>query len=244
MEGISAISWLARERKQLGGWLLRANDGVTRRANSVLPLDSPSLEINEAIAVSVDFYQHRKLIPRFQMTPISQPEGLDDILADTGWEYGLEVAIGVAENKDVLRNPVNIETGLMFRPDEEWMKAYIAGSGHTDADPQIREQLMLRSPMKKVFAMAKIDSTIASVGIGVRYKEWVGLFNIATIPRFRNQKAGTAVSQVIVAWGKSLGATHSYLQVETRNEPAKKLYDGLGFSNYYTYWYRVFRNEK
>ncbi len=191
----------------------------------------------------MDFYQSRNLLPRFQMTPISQPIGLDKLLADAGWEYGLEVAIDIAEIKDVLRNPVNVETELMFRPDEEWMNAYIAGSGHRDTDPQIREKLMLRSPLEKVFAIAKIGGAIASIGIGVRYKEWVGLFSIATIPRFRHQRAGTAVSQVIAAWGKSLGATRSYLQVETSNEPAKNLYEGLGFSNCYTYWYRVFRNE-
>ncbi len=240
LEGISAISWLARERKQLGGWLLRANDGVTRRANSVLPLDPPSLETKEAIAAVIDFYHSRNLIPRFQMTSISQPLGLDDMLVGAGWKYGLEVALEIADIKEVLKEPVRVETRLIFRPDEEWMKAYIAGSGHREPDPKIRENLMLRSPMKKVFAMAIIDDAIASVGIGVRYKDWVGLFSIATVPRFRHQKAGTAVSQVIAAWGKSLGATRSYLQVETNNDAAKELYDRLGFQNCYTYWYRFY----
>jgi ribosomal protein S18 acetylase RimI-like enzyme len=40
------------------------------------------------------------------------------------------------------------------------------------------------------------------------------------------------------------GCTCSYLQVVDANEPAKRLYDKLGYKKLYSYWYRIRKNQK
>lgn len=244
IEQIGSISWLAREIESLGGWTLRANDGVTRRANSVLPLDEPNCDIQEAIEYVIRFYAARNLIPRFQMTEISRPHNLEELLVDSGWKYGLEVEIEIANVDTVLDTETTVTTKLIDHPSQDWLNAYEVGSGHTDKDSSIRPKLMTRSTMKKVFALSIIDNRIASVGIGILCGQWIGLYSITTLPEFRRMNAGIAVSQAIVSWGKEHHATQAYLQVETDNHPAKRLYSRLGFKHCYTYWYRYYHQEK
>ncbi|MDF1540348.1 MAG: GNAT family N-acetyltransferase [Candidatus Thorarchaeota archaeon] len=244
LEQVGAASWLAREIEFFGGWQLRANDGVTRRANSVLPIESPECSLEKSIEYVVDFYKSKNIIPRFQMTEISLPLELDDVLVDSGWDYGLEVAIEVADVEKVLENRTDVRIEFQSHPSEEWMNAYILGSEHKDKDPSVRPALMTRSPMKKVFASSIIDDEIASVGLGILNGDWIGLYSIATHPEYRRQKAGVSVSQALVSWGKDNHANRSYLQVETDNIPAKRMYSQLGFKNCYTYWYRYYDVEK
>jgi ribosomal protein S18 acetylase RimI-like enzyme len=40
-------------------------------------------------------------------------------------------------------------------------------------------------------------------------------------------------------WGKSNGATQAYLQVETENQAGINLYNKLGFTEAYQYFYRL-----
>ncbi|MHA2426243.1 MAG: GNAT family N-acetyltransferase [Candidatus Thorarchaeota archaeon] len=244
LERIASESWVSRERSRLGGWLLRANDGVTRRANSVLPLGSPDCELEHAYERVVEFYKSRSLEPRFQMTKISQPAGLDKYLASRGWVYELESLIEVSPIMTMLEKPSKIQVNLLSMPTSEWMDAYIFASGHKDTDSNIRKELMHRSSLRKVFAAGMIDDTIAGVGIGVLSGNWIGLFSINTISDYRRRDVATSVSKMIGSWGLENGATHSYLQVESSNEPAKKMYARLGFIQHYKYWYRQLKKEK
>ena len=243
LEQIACESWMARETRDLGGWLLRANDGITRRANSVFPLADPECDLDEALNQVIEFYNSRGILPRFQMTEISIPTALDDFLVSQGWTYGLEVYIEVSPIKTVIEKPTELQVELLSTPSSDWMDAYILASEHKECNPNIRRELMLRSPLNKVFAAGKIDDTIAGVGIGVVSGDWVGLFSIGTLHEYRRRQVATDVSREIAAWGLDQGATRSYLQVETRNEPANKMYSRLGFKPCYNYWYRDYHNE-
>lgn len=239
LDRIASRSWPAREVQRLGGWLLRATNGVTRRANSVLPLDSDGIPIiSEAIEQVCEFYTKRSIVPRFQMTRACQPEDLDRILGEHGFEVELKVIIQtspIAELAGELAFPVDVKS----IPNLEWLAAYAKAGGYDESTLSIRQEIMGSVPAKKGYAAAKLDGKIVGIGFGVVDRGWIGLFAIVTQPEYRRRRVATTVSRALALWGQRQGATRVYLQVEERNDAALKLYEGLGFRNHHRYWYRM-----
>ena len=72
---------------------MRADHGVTRRANSVLPIAPQNIRLDFAIDSVIDFYNCRDLVPRFQLTEASHPSNLDSELDQRGFTIGLQVEL-------------------------------------------------------------------------------------------------------------------------------------------------------
>ncbi len=63
IERVAARHWRGTEEEWLGGWLLRAAEGFTGRANSALPLGDPGLPLDSALDAVVSWYRDRGLPP-------------------------------------------------------------------------------------------------------------------------------------------------------------------------------------
>ncbi len=243
IERINADMWVAEENHTLGGWVLRSNRDVTWRANSVLPMSSPGIGLDEAIHYCVDFYKSRDITPKFQLTEFSQPLGLDSILEQKGWRKGIEVDV---QTKDISKyEPMSLEyqVDILESPSSEWLDCFFEGTGHDSHDLEVRRELMLRSNVHKAFAQIRVGDVVACVGVGMALDGWIGLFRIGTRPHFRRQGLAQRLSEGLLEWGLSKGAFRAFLQVESDNDHAKKLYAKLGFSSLYMYWYRYLPDE-
>ncbi|MFW9959968.1 MAG: GNAT family N-acetyltransferase [Candidatus Thorarchaeota archaeon] len=244
LELLGHNAWVAEEKMRLGGWLFRADHGVTRRANSVLPLDSPNLPLPIAIDSAIEFFSCRELIPRFQMTEVSQPSDLDSELEQRGFSIGLQVDVWTARLSLLLAAQSPLETILQTQVTADWIDTYNLSSSHDPSTMNIRLAIMERTRLSKMYAEAVVDGVVAAIGFGVVESPWLGIFNIATHPDMRNRGAATAVNIALGNWAWKLGAEFAYLQVEAKNKPAKDLYTKLGFKHAYRYWYRDLNNAK
>jgi ribosomal protein S18 acetylase RimI-like enzyme len=238
LELIAHNAWFAQERMRLGGWLLRADNGITRRANSVLPLGSPGLDISTAIEFAIEFYTSRNLIPRFQVSEASLPEELDTILDDWGFKKVFYVEVWTAEISSLLKLHPSRETEYLGTLSEEWIDTYLQASGYDPSSMPTRKGILERTDQPHVYVQAKDGDSIDAVGFGVVEGDWLGVFNIGTRPEKRKSGAAIAVNHALGLWGSQQGAKRTYLQVEKDNRIAKKLYTKLGFAHAYTYWYR------
>ncbi|UCE10069.1 MAG: GNAT family N-acetyltransferase [Candidatus Thorarchaeota archaeon] len=242
LERIAFNAWRARDLEYLGEWILRANDGITRRANSALPIGSPKMETSKAIEHVIGFYESRGLPPRFQMSPACEPSNLDDTVQAFGFELGLTVSIQTAPIDSVASNGGKHEVDLIDAPTPSWLNAYAKGGNFDRHSLATRKGIMDRTLPEKVFASVSMDGGIVGVGFGVRENEWVGLFSLVTLDNYRRQGVALSINSAIAEWGRRRGAAKCYLQVETENKPALRLYNKLGFEEVYRYWYRVRRN--
>src|SRR5215472_16816484 len=77
MERIAAAHWRGTEEERLGGWLLRAAEGFTGRANSALPLADPGLPLDDALAAVAGWYRARGLRPMI-VVPLPVRAGVQD----------------------------------------------------------------------------------------------------------------------------------------------------------------------
>ena len=79
-------TWPAATMERLDGWILRFNDGVTHRANSVFTVDFPEgSDAAAAIAAAEAFFAAHGQPPCFMISPASIPRDLDRRLAARGY---------------------------------------------------------------------------------------------------------------------------------------------------------------
>ena len=71
-----------------------------------------------------------------------------------------------------------------------------------------------------------------------------GLFDIVTHESARRRGHARRVVSTLLAMGHAMGARNAYLQVESGNAPARALSAQYGFTERYTYWYRIHPGEK
>ena len=248
VESIAINAWPAEEIISLDGWKLRAAQGVTGRANSVWPnADNKQLTLDEKLTHAEQFYTERGLPPRFQITPASLPTDLDAILEARGYEYFSPTVVQIAEPATILQNT----TPLRQRPDftielseefsEEWYELYCEAEQATAQASAVRSGILQRIRPPVAFATLKIDDNLAAIALGVVEKEWMGVFNVETHHDYRRRGAASSLMRSLSIWAQMNKASNIYLQVVASNQPARAMYEKLGFSTLYKYHYRIKR---
>ena len=85
-EELPINAWPSLQTLLYDGWALRFANGYTKRANSVNPLYHSGTDVTEKIETCERLYRGKGLKVVFKMTPASQPEDLDSILAAQGYQ--------------------------------------------------------------------------------------------------------------------------------------------------------------
>jgi len=244
LDEVAANAWPALIVQHLDGWRLRATPGVrARRSSSVLPLDfGGALSLEERFALVDDFYRRWNEPVRYQISPAAQPSDLDERLADRGYEIEAPVDIQTAALPDVLARTEASEgttsVRITDRVDEPWLATTVELFGRGDT-ATMRERILDRIASPAAYALLEIDGRPASLGMGVLERAWLGIFSMGTTQEFRRQGAATAVLNALARWASQHGGEHAYLQVESDNQVAHRLYEGAGFTTTYGYHYRT-----
>ncbi|MCF2532938.1 GNAT family N-acetyltransferase [Yinghuangia soli] len=250
-------AWPAVEYAGLGDWRLRASAGFTRRANSVLVTGSPDRPLPDAVAAAEAWYADRGLPAYFQVVAGS---AADRHLAEAGWEAQARAIVQVARLgavADLLGDPDAGAPGtveLADAPDRSWMARYhkVAAEGpgadaarHVLAGPRGTVFAQLREPGQEVptaIGRATVDlggSTMPGPGglaTGLRVVSYTA---IEVDPAYRRRGLGRRIMAALTRHALDAGATTALLSVEDDNEPAVRMYAGLGFAEHHRYHYRV-----
>ena len=238
IEELSLNAWPSLQQILYDGWILRFADGYTKRANSVNPIYIGTQDVFEKIQRCEQIYINKNLRPIFRLTPLTNPENLDNILADAGFE-----------KKDVssvqIRDLVSCETQstssvkIWTELSQEWLDNLV----HLGTIPLVEWDaligILLNIASEKCFAILIKDNQVVACGFGVLENQYIGLFEIITARNKRRRGFGRELILNILDWGKNKGATKAYLQVVMNNEPALNLYSKLGFEEIYQYFYRI-----
>jgi ribosomal protein S18 acetylase RimI-like enzyme len=232
LERIAAGGWPGLRQERLGDWLMRAGNGWTGRANSVLPIGDPGLPLDEALVRVHEWYAEQGLSPLFQVAlPCSAL--LDRQLQERGWEPYNFSGVLTADVAEVLatspEGPVpQVELGEI--PDADWLAAY---NYRGDTLPPGAEQT-LRAGDRPLFARIEADGRIVAIARFSVSGDWVGVTAVEVDPAARRRGlAGHLMREGL----RQLPATACYLQVANSNAPALALYEGLGFFRHHDYHY-------
>ncbi len=234
---IAARGWPAQETEPLGGWLLRAAGGFTRRANSVLVQGGPGRPLDEALARAADWYGIRGLVPYVQIAtggPDGGDEELDAELERRGWPAEGHSLLRTAPLAPLADGPGAERVALSREPGAGWLERY-----HRTGDLAAAALKVLTGGPSVWFAeVSGVDGAPAAIGRCVVDGRWAGLAAIEVDPALRRQGLATAVVAALARRALDEGAFGAYLQVETGNDAARTLWDRMGFTTHHGYHYR------
>ena len=237
VEEAALTAWPALRQVSLDGWLLRASEGYTRRANSVQALSTSGAAGGEALGERVleceRWYASERLRCAFRITPFSEA-GLEEYLEGRGYaeEGRSHVMVRPLADPDAAHEPDELELG-------RWLGEY-ARLSHLSTPPRALEPLVRSIPVERVTACVRDrGGRVLSVGMGVLDGPAFGLFDLVTDADARSRGHGRRLIAGLLGWARIRGAARAYLQVLESNDDARRLYVRLGFRRAYDYWYRV-----
>jgi GNAT superfamily N-acetyltransferase len=239
LEEIAAAGWPAAETRWLGRWLLRAADGWTGRANSVLPLGDPGEPLDVAVESVRRWYADRGLAARFQV-PLPVATGLDAELADRGFRADPPVLVQTAALPTLLARATDRtdlpEVVFDETPSSDWLAAYHYRGGSDLPAVAVGVMTAARLP---VFASVVIDGETVAVARAVVDEGWLGVTAVEVSPAWRRRGLASHVMRGLARWGTDHDATQSYLQVASDNHAAVAFYERLGYTTHHRYHYRI-----
>jgi ribosomal protein S18 acetylase RimI-like enzyme len=239
LEVIAAKGWGAPEKEWLGGWLLRAAQGCTGRANSALAAGNPGIPLAEAVQAVRRWYTKRELPAMVAVPyPLGRPgdSAIDRFLGQQGWGIRADPVVVMTAPAAAVAQPQLAErVDLHPEPTQEWLD-HCHHRGRRL--PPIARQLLVSAPFQ-AFASIRRDGGIVAIGRVAVADGWGGLTAVEVHPGHRRTGLATAITAALAATAAAQGAGSLYLQVAEGNQPARTLYAGAGFTGHHGYHYRV-----
>ncbi|MCX5228464.1 GNAT family N-acetyltransferase [Streptomyces sp. NPDC006553] len=230
----TARAWLPVESEALGEWTLRASDGFTRRANSVLPLGDPGLPIADALAHVRAWYEARRL-PAYIQTATGA-EGAQELLCAAldrhGWRREVSAEVRIAALAPIGDLDADVSAVRLSRTfDESWLRRY---QRFGEPGPAVRS-VLTSGPSVWFASVAGTGEVPAAIGRCVVDGRWAGFMAVEVDPEQRRRGLATSVMTALARQALDEGASAAWLQVEADNDGARALYDGMGFAPHHHY---------
>lgn len=240
LDEIMSRGWRALEEEALDGWLARYSGGVTKRANSVLPLLAPE-DTSLAIGASEERYARRGLPTIFQISPDAKPADLDRLLAERGYAKDsptLVQYLSLAQPGTGTSAEADPRIHHADEPSQQWFETLWSVEGpHDVAEQALSRSILARTPSNYVSLVA--DGRVEAVARLARVGNLGGIYAVATREDSRSRGHGRAIMQAVLIEAAARGLDGVWLQVVESNAVARKLYDSLGFETISGYHYRV-----
>lgn len=244
IEELTLNAWPALQTLTQQGWLLRFADGYTKRSNSIQALyTESSLDLNSQIEQCERLYVKAGLDVVFKITPFN-PQELDPILESRGYTLLDLTSLRVLAHLDDMESPSHKEVQIEDKLTDEWLDVLGHITGISDRNKAVKRKLFNYSVIQYGFFILYDRTEPVACGIGALEQGFVGIYDLATAPAYRNRGYGKQLLLHILHWAKKNGATRSYLQVVQHNLAASRLYDRLHYKEIYSYWYRHKRIEE
>lgn len=243
LEEAAFRSWPAARQRMYDGWVMRFDQGYTKRANSITPLVPAFLPLAAKIDECESIYRQEQLPTIFRLASYLEGNAvLDSLLEQRGYRY---VDCTYVLGQDLKSSDtILVDPGLHSYPLAEWLAIYYRFRPGTVEHEQPHREILQRIDRQLIYAVLQGEQGPSACGLGVLDKTIFGLFDIVTDPEQRLQGHGTRLVDSMLDWARLNGAERAYLQVVASNQGARRLYAKLGFQSLYHYWYRVQAEER
>lgn len=239
IEDLSLNAWPSHQIQVYDGWILRFSYFYTHRTNSVEQIGTSTLPLNEKIGYCEQIYKKWGTPAIFKITPLTDP-ALDHLLDARGYinEHITEVMIMNLEN--LLPSDPEVSLNVTRNIPDSWIQGLFTLKGTTNImHRKVVPSMYHAIPMDTICVSVQDKGQIVATGLGILDREYIGIYAIHVHPDYRGRHYALAVCQAILSTAQKHGASRAYLQVVEGNAPARNLYEKIGFSFLYKYWFKV-----
>jgi ribosomal protein S18 acetylase RimI-like enzyme len=225
----------------IDGWSVGLSPSKAKRSRCVNPHYQSARSFEQNLQSSKAAYAHAKLPCVFRLTPWVADPSIDATLATHGYER-FDATCVMAMNLSQLRAITAEARGvdIAFEPNLTAAAQHVATlRGDSDIERDALAQRWSQSATPCLSTVATSPSgTVISHALLVVDDGYAGVFDVVTHVDERGRGIGRALLQHALQQAIALGAHTAYLQVMPSN-PARRLYERMGFADVYEYWYRA-----
>ncbi len=237
IEEAALNSWPARQQLLFDGWVIRCDQGYTKRANSVTPVYTSLLPVQEKIRFCEQFYTEKHLPMVFRLPSfLAGIDTLDHLLAQREYQH---LDLSLVMSRELAPGATTLDPALRSVSLATWLPVSWQFNQIPVEKQQAHRAILERITPKPLFAVLYQEGIPVACGLGALENKVFGLFGIVTSPTQRKQGHSTRLIAAMLTWATQHGAEHAYLQVLNNNLVACHIYEQFGFHELYRYWYRV-----
>jgi len=238
IEELSMNAWPSLSTDLYDGWVLRASNGYTKRANSINLLYPSVLKLEDKINYCKSYYESLNLPIVYKITDMIELRPLDLKLQELAYQKIDETSVRLLdlESYKESRNDI-VEIAYTFSQD--WYEGYTKTANiNSQKDKSTLKSMLKKIKGKVIYVTYKLDNQTLAFGFGVLDQGYVGLFDIFVEKSSRGNGYSKVIMHAIISEAIKQGARKAYLQVVIGNVAGENLYNKLGFNEIYRYWYR------
>ena len=242
LQELSILTWPPKMILNLNGWKVRISEGVTMRANSVSPIEYSGKDLKDDISSVEKYYNVNNLPTIFQLHDTFEPANLMDELLSLNYEIKDETIVMTADIGDINVPKINdkYEIQLMGKELDKWFSDLQIINQIDQSQIDGRKQILGRIAQSNVGYFKAIEKAkIVAVGLAILQENYMAIYSMFTHSDFRRQGIAQTLIAKMIEWGDVNLVDKVFLQVETVNEGAKKLYEKVGFQEKYRYRYLI-----
>lgn len=226
-------AWPAEQENELGGWVARRSGGSIRRVNSLNQMPGCQA-LDDALLDRTEAHYARFNQPAI----VRLVSFVDSASRDAPSRRGYRIDGRTTALRAGLVPPRLEPEEAIFvseRPESIWLDAHTRIS---ERDAALFRSMIDLIKEPKLFACARIDGTVQSVGYGVIVDRLLVIESVATDAAHRGRGHARKVVGSLMQWATRQGVEDTVLQVVSDNTPARALYRSLCFkTELFDYFY-------
>jgi len=227
-------AWPALHETEFDGWLLRAANGISRRANSANPLASASADIDAVLAACEQYYHAQNLAVILRLPSFIDPSIEERVL---GLNYCTEGGTLVMHTPiDSARAQPYPHAEISATPTEDWLNAMSRLQHHSPEKSETYRKVVSLISVPGGYALLRDQGRPVSAAYGAIHDGMLVFESVVTAKDHRGKGHAKRMLAALIAWGRTAGANAVCLQVQADN-PAVALYTSLGLQPLYRYRY-------
>jgi GNAT superfamily N-acetyltransferase len=223
------------------GWVVRLSPGKAKRGRSVNAHFGSTLPLDAKIDHCERLYASRGLPTLFRITPVQHPSTLEAALDARGYvafDWTFVQLMPLVRPPDVARRDGDADIVLSTPAIPAFVDAVGTMRGSPAGQRDAHLERLANTPLPMLALLATLDGVTVGAGQVALDGSLAGVFDVVTGEAARGRGIATRIVERLLAWAWEHGATHAYLQVESGNAPALRIYQRFGFVTAYEYHYR------